>query len=158
MAFHDLSMTSIRGDGVNFSTYKGQHCLVVNVASECGMTRQYEGLQELQNDFASKGFTVLGFPCNQFGEQEPGTDAQICDFAETRYAVDFPMFSKVEVNGDAACELFRLLKSSKARPDGVEDIAWNFTKFLLDGDGNVIERFEPRVTPAQISERLEALL
>ena len=158
MAFHDLSMRSIGGEVVDFGTYKGKFCLAVNVASECGLTPQYRGLQELQNNFREKGFTVLGFPCNQFGEQEPGSDDEICEFATSRYDVDFPLFAKVEVNGSGACELYQLLKAIKPRRDGNPDIAWNFTKFLVDGGGNVIERFEPRVTAEMIAARLDALL
>ncbi|MYD43840.1 MAG: glutathione peroxidase [Gammaproteobacteria bacterium] len=158
MGFHQYKMKGIDGTDVAFDQYQGKHCLVVNVASECGMTPQYEGLQRLQSNNAEKGFTVLGFPCNQFGEQEPGTDAEICDFAQSRYNATFPMFSKVEVRGDNACALYQWLTSQKARPDGKPNVAWNFTKFLIDPDGNVVERFEPRVTPEEIGSRLRELL
>lgn len=158
MAFHDVCMRSITGEAVDFSTFKGNYCLAVNVASDCGFTPQYRGLQELQTEFQERGFTVLGFPCNQFGEQEPGSDDEICEFATTQFNVDFPMFSKVEVNGPGTCELYAWLKSAKPRASGKQDIAWNFTKFLVDGEGTVVERFEPRTTPSEIAKTLESLL
>lgn len=115
------------------------------------MTPQYAGLRTLEE---SGAVAVLGFPCNQFGRQEPGTDEEILDFAQSRYDANFQMFAKVEVNGPGACDLYRYLKSAQPRPDGQEDVAWNFTKFLVDGDGEVIARYEPGVTPAAIADDL----
>ena len=158
MSFHDLTMKAIDGTDVSFNQFKGKHCLVVNVASECGFTKQYAGLEKIHADNSDKGFTVLGFPCNQFGEQEPGTDAQICDFAQSQYGATFPMFSKIEVRGDNACELYQWLTSQKSRPNGKPNVGWNFTKFLVDGDGNVLDRFEPQVTPEEIAQKLDAVL
>ena len=118
------------------------------------MTPQYAGLRTLHETNKTRGFTVLGFPCNQFGAQEPGTDEEIHEFARSRYEVEFPMFSKVEVNGDGACPLYTLLTSAIANPDGKPDVMWNFTKFLIDREGAVVERFEPGVSPEQIAEKL----
>jgi glutathione peroxidase len=112
----------------------------------------------LQEQFGPRGFTVLGFPCNQFGQQEPGTDAEVLEFARTTYDVNFPLFSKVDVNGDTACELFSYLTSQRAQPSGEAAIAWNFTKFLVARDGQVVERFEPMVTPEEIGEVLPKYL
>ena len=125
-AFHDLKMNSITGDPVSFDQYKGQVCLIVNLASQWGLTPQYAGLRALHNDNKDNGFTVLGFPCNQFGEQEPGTDEEILEFAQTNFDANFPMFAKIEVNGDGACELYQELKRQKPG-----DITWNFEKFLV---------------------------
>ena len=141
--FHDLTMKSITGEPVKLSSFKGKTCLVVNVASRCGLTPQYSGLRELQEQNEDRGFTVLGFPCNQFGAQEPGTSEQILDFCESKYDVNFPLFEKVDVNGNAACDLYKLLKTQKSNEDGTSDIQWNFTKFLVDGSGNVVARFGP---------------
>ena len=112
----------------------------------------------MHEDNAKKGFTVLGFPCNQFGAQEPGTNEEILEFAQSKFDVTFPMFSKIEVNGDGACELYQLLTSAISNPEGKPDIAWNFTKFLIDGDGNVVERFEPGTAPEEIAVKLETYL
>ena len=158
MSFHNFKMASIDGADVAFDSFQGKHCLVVNVASRCGLTGQYKGLQALHAEYENQDFTVLGFPCNQFGAQEPGTDAEICDFAESKFSVSFPMFSKIEVNDNGACELYQWLKAEKSRPDGESDIAWNFTKFLINGEGEVLERFEPQVTPAEIGEKIAKIL
>ena len=112
----------------------------------------------MHDDNAEKGFTVLGFPCNQFGGQEPGTNEEILEFAQSKFDVTFPMFSKIEVNGDGACELYQLLTSAISNPEGKPDIAWNFTKFLIDGDGNVVKRFEPAASPAEIAGNLQDYL
>jgi glutathione peroxidase len=156
--FHRLSMTSITGEPVAFERFEGKVCLVVNVASRCGLTPQYAGLAALQERFADRGFTVLGFPCNQFAGQEPGSDAEVCEFAQSRYGATFPMFSKIEVNGDGACELYRLLKAAQANDDGTTDVQWNFTKFLVGRDGAVLARFSPRMTPEDIEKELPAYL
>ena len=158
MSFHDFTMKAIDGSDVSFDSFKGKHCLVVNVASECGLTDQYEGLQNLHSTYGDETFTVMGFPCNQFLEQEPGSDETICEFAQSNYGVTFPLFSKIEVNGDGACELYQWLKETKTRPDGNPKIAWNFTKFLIDGDGNIVERFEPKVTPEEIEKKLQSIV
>ena len=156
--FHDLTMNSITGDPVKLSTFKGQTCLVVNVASRCGLTPQYAGLRDLQEANEDKGFTVLGFPCNQFGAQEPGTSEEILDFCETKFDVNFPLFEKIEVNGSGASELYTLLKSKQPNEDGTTDIQWNFTKFLVDGSGNVVKRYGPRTTPEEIAAELPKYL
>ena len=112
----------------------------------------------MHEDNVGKGFTVLGFPCNQFGAQEPGSDEEILEFAQSKFDVTFPMFSKIEVNGDGACELYQLLTSAISNPEGKPDIAWNFTKFLIDGDGNVVRRFEPATSPEEIAVNLQDYL
>jgi glutathione peroxidase len=151
--FHDLEMTSITGEQVSFDRYRGQLCLVVNVASECGLTPQYAGLRALHDD--SDDLTVLAFPCNQFGKQEPGTDAEILDFATSRFGASFPMFSKVEVNGDGTCELYRMLKEAQPGDGDSADIVWNFAKFLVDGQGTVVARFPPQTTPDEVGKAIE---
>jgi glutathione peroxidase len=157
-AFHELTMQSITGKPVHFRKFRGHHCLVVNVASRCGLTPQYAGLTALQRTFGDRNFLVLGFPCNQFGAQEPGSDAEIAEFACSRYDVDFPMFSKVEVNGTGAAPLFRWLKSEMPDEEGNADIPWNFTKFLVSPEGEVVARYGPRVTPEEIGEALNTML
>lgn len=154
MGFHDLTMDSITGDPVDLGSYRGKTCLVVNVASKCGLTPQYAGLEKLHEDNEARGLMVLGFPCNQFAGQEPGSNEEIQSFCSTNYDVTFPLFSKVEVNGTGTCELYRMLKSAAPNEDGTEDIPWNFTKFLIDGDGNVVRRYGPRTTPEEIAEDL----
>ncbi|MBV1904655.1 MAG: glutathione peroxidase [Pseudomonadales bacterium] len=151
-AFHKLDMADITGEAVKFTEFKGQLCLVVNVASACGLTPQYAGLNALHND--NKNLTVLGFPCNQFGAQEPGSEAEIQDFVQSKFNLNFPLFSKIEVNGENTCALYQFLKSEKTDEEGKADIAWNFTKFLVNGEGQVVERFGPTVTPEQIAEKL----
>lgn len=153
--FHELTMESITGEQVALDQYQGRPCLVVNLASRCGLTPQYTGLKTLQDDGR---VTVLGFPCNQFGGQEPGSSEEILAFATEKYDANFPIFAKVEVNGDGACELYQYLKSQQPRPDGEADIAWNFTKFLVGGDGTVLARYEPQVSPEEIAEDLTARL
>ncbi len=156
--FHDLTMNSIAGAPVKLSTFEGKACLVVNVASKCGLTPQYAGLQTLYEQNKDNGLTVLGFPCNQFGKQEPGTNDQICEFATTKYKATFPMFEKVDVNGDGACDLYKMLKAANVGEEGTADIAWNFAKFLVDGDGKVVARFGPRTTPEEIAQALPSYL
>jgi len=156
--FHDLTMKSLAGEPVKLSTYKGKTCLVVNVASKCGLTPQYAGLRELQEANEDKGFTVLGFPCNQFGAQEPGTEKEIESFCELNYGVKFPLFAKIDVNGDDTAPLYKYLKKTKPGLLGTEAIKWNFTKFLVDRKGNVIERYGSNVEPAAIAPDIEKLL
>jgi glutathione peroxidase len=153
----DFSATSIDGDRVDLSTYDGRVVLVVNTASQCGMTPQYAGLQQLYDDHRDDGLVVLGFPCDQFGHQEPGSEKEIAQFCETSYGVTFPMFAKVDVNGDGAHPLFVWLRSEKAGPRGPE-IEWNFTKFLLGRDGRVIERFGSKTEPADLEPDVEKAL
>jgi glutathione peroxidase len=156
--FNDIKMKSLAGDPVSFSNFKGKVCLVVNVASKCGLTPQYAGLRDLQDDHESEGFTVLGFPCNQFGAQEPGTAEEIQTFCDTKYDVNFPLFEKVDVNGTGTCELYKYLKAEQKDEEGKADIAWNFTKFLVDRSGKVVKRFGPRTTPEEIADVLPEYL
>ncbi|MGA9795857.1 MAG: glutathione peroxidase [Rhizomicrobium sp.] len=154
----DFSAKSITGKDVALADYRGQVLLVVNTASKCGFTPQYEGLQRLYHDLHPRGFSVLGFPCNQFGQQEPGTETQIGEFCATIYGADFPMFAKVEVNGESAHPLYRFLKHEKPGVFGLEGIKWNFTKFLIDREGAVVSRFAPTAKPEGLRAPIEALL
>jgi len=153
----DFTARDVDGQDVDLSSYAGQVVLVVNTASQCGMTPQYAGLQQLFDDKADQGFTVLGFPCDQFGHQEPGSEQEIAQFCETSYGVTFPMFAKIEVNGDDAHPLYQWLRSEKAGPRGC-DIDWNFTKFLLDRDGTVVDRYGPKTEPADMTADIEKVL
>ena len=143
----DFKVKSIAGKEVDLSQYKGKVIVVVNVASECGLTPQYEGLEALYEKYSDKGLTVLGFPCNQFGKQEPGSDAEIAQFCETNYKVKFPMFSKVEVNGEGAAPLYKHLTSLDIKPKGKGQVAWNFEKFVIGKNGEVVARFAPKTEP-----------
>ena len=149
---------AIDGREVTLGDYAGRVLLVVNTASRCGFTGQYEGLEALQQRFAPSGFSVLGFPCNQFAGQEPGSSADIAAFCDTRFHVTFPMFERVEVNGAGAHPLFAWLKASRGVLLGTRAMKWNFTKFLLDRSGAVVERFAPAVAPARLAGRIEAAL
>jgi glutathione peroxidase len=153
----DFSATAIDGQDIDLSTYAGQVVLVVNTASQCGFTPQYQGLQGLQEQYADRGFAVLGFPCDQFGNQEPGDEAQIADFCERNYGVSFPMFSKIEVNGDGAHPLFRWLREEKGGVLG-SAIKWNFTKFLVGRDGQVFRRYPPTTKPEKLTDDIEKAL
>ena len=153
----DFSATAIDGSDTDLSAYDGQVVLVVNTASQCGLTGQYAGLQELHDSYADQGFTVLGFPCNQFGDQEPGDEAEIGAFCERNYGVTFPMFAKVDVNGEDAHPLFEWLKDEKSGLLGGK-IKWNFTKFLVGRDGQVLERFSPTTEPEKLSDKIEDAL
>jgi len=148
----------IDGSNVTLDAWRGQVLLIVNTASKCGFTPQYEGLEALHQRYAPRGFAVLGFPCNQFGGQEPGDAAEIASFCKLTYAVDFPMFDKVEVNGAKAHPLWQALKTAAPGALGIQAIKWNFTKFLVDRAGHVVERFAPATKPAGIAARIEALL
>jgi glutathione peroxidase len=155
---HDFSVTTADGEPKSLADYAGQTLLIVNVASKCGLTPQYTGLEELQKTLGGQGLQVLGFPSNQFGAQEPGSDAEIQEFCSTTYGVSFPVFSKIEVNGDAADPLYSYLRA-EAPGDGPDDsIPWNFTKFLVSGDGSVVKRFAPTQTPEEISAEIAAAL
>ena len=153
----DFSARSLDGQDVDLSAYDGQVLLVVNTASQCGFTPQYKGLQQLHDDFAPQGFTVLGFPCDQFGNQEFSDDAEIATFCEKNFGVTFPMFSKVDVNGAEAHPLFRWLRTQKGGLLG-DKIRWNFTKFLVAKDGRVIGRYGPTTTPEKITADIERAL
>ncbi len=154
----DFDAETIAGAPIALSAYRGKVALVVNVASQCGMTPQYRGLQQLYERYRARGFVVLGFPCNQFGAQEPGGNDEIAQFCETRYGVSFPMFAKIDVNGDSTHPLFKFLKERKPGTLGTESIKWNFTKFLVDRDGNVVERYSARTEPESIAADIERLL
>ncbi|MEP9362916.1 glutathione peroxidase [Nocardioides sp. CN2-186] len=152
-----FSATSIDGTDVDLSAYDGEVLLIVNTASQCGFTPQYQGLQKLQDEYAGLGFSVLGFPCDQFGGQEPGEDAEIAGFCERNFGVTFPLFSKVDVNGDRAHPVFRWLRSQKGGLLG-NKIKWNFTKFLVARDGTVIQRYAPTTKPEKIAGDIQAAL
>ena len=177
MSTHDFTATTADGGTRSLKDYEGQVLLVVNVASKCGLTPQYEGLEALYRDKKDKGLQILGFPCNQFGGQEPGTAEEIAEFCNVNFDVTFPIFAKVEVNGENADPLFSYLRSEapgefgpdsgflydhikKSRPEaiGTDEVKWNFTKFLVGRDGAVIKRYEPTVTPEEISADLESVL
>lgn len=154
---HDFKATSIDGTEVDLASYAGTVVLVVNTASECGFTPQYAGLQQLHVEYADRGFAVLGFPCDQFGHQEPGDDAQIAGFCERNFGVTFPMFAKVDVHGDDAHPLFEWIES-QGDPERAPSIKWNFTKFLLDADGRLVRRYGSTTEPASITSDIEAAL
>ena len=154
----DFTATSIDGHETHLSAYEGQVVLVVNTASQCGLTSQYAGLQELHDTYAERGFTVLGFPCDQFGNQEPGDEAEIASFCERNYGVSFPMFAKIDVNGDDAHPLYSWLRDEKSGLLPGDGIKWNFTKFLIGRDGRVIKRFSPTTEPAKLGDTIESAL
>ena len=155
---YDFDAKSIDGDTQSLKAYAGKALLVVNVASKCGFTPQYEGLEALYRKYAPQGFAVLGFPCDQFGHQEPGSDAEIASFCSTSYDVTFPMFSKIEVNGDNAHPLYKFLKQQAPGLLGTEAIKWNFTKFLIGPEGAVLKRYAPTDTPESIGADLDSML
>jgi glutathione peroxidase len=154
----DFSATDIDGQPQALAQYAGKVLLVVNVASKCGFTPQYAGLQQLWHEYRGRGFVVLGFPCDQFGHQEPGDESEIRDFCSLNFDVDFPMFSKVEVNGAAAHPLWKWLKDEKGGILGIDAIKWNFTKFLVGRDGRVLRRYAPTETPQSLKADIEAAL
>ena len=177
---YDFSAETNKGEELNFSQYKGKVLLIVNTASKCGFTPQYDGLEALYQKYGDQGFVVVGFPCDQFGHQEPGTDEEIVEFCKLNYGVTFPLMAKSDVNGENANEIFKWLYAekpfagfgdsdtgkfmdgmlSRQNPDYASnpDIKWNFTKFLLDRKGRVVARFEPVVTPQELESEIEALL
>ncbi len=155
---YGFAAKSIDGREVSLGDWRDKVLLIVNTASKCGFTPQYEGLEALQKKYGPQGFSVLGFPCNQFGSQEPGDEAEIANFCKLTYDVDFPMFAKVDVNGDAAHPLFKALKKAAPGLLGSEGIKWNFTKFLIDRKGEVVERFAPTTKPEALSGEIEKLL
>jgi glutathione peroxidase len=155
---HDFNATSLDGKPVPLKEFAGKVMLIVNTASKCGFTPQYEGLEALYQKYRDRGLVVLGFPCNQFGAQEPGSAAEIGSFCEKNYGVSFPMFEKIDVNGDATHPLYQWLKKRARGLLGSERIKWNFTKFLLDRQGNPIERYAPVKKPEDLAKDIEALL
>ena len=155
---YDFSVKDIHGKSVKLDRYKGKVLLVVNTASKCGFTPQYKGLEALHQKYNGKGLEILGFPCNQFGAQEPGTAKEIESFCEINYGVTFPLFAKIDVNGKDAAPLYQHLKAAKPGLLGSEAIKWNFTKFLVDREGNVVERYAPKDEPASIAPDIEKLL
>lgn len=157
-SIHDLSARAIDGVDRSLGDFRGQVLLIVNVASRCGFTPQYTGLEALQRKYAERGFAVLGFPCDQFGHQEPGNEEEIRNFCKLNYDVTFPMFAKVEVNGDGAHPLFVQLKSAAKGVLGTEGIKWNFTKFLINREGQVVRRYAPTDKPESLERDIEALL
>jgi glutathione peroxidase len=156
-SIYDFSATSLAGEDTPLKRFEGKVLLIVNTASACGFTPQYKGLEALQQNFGARGFSVLGFPCNQFGRQEPGNAAEIGQFCSSNYAVSFPMFDKIDVNGDKAHPLYQYLKGEKSGLLG-SSIKWNFTKFLIDRSGKVAGRYAPTTTPEALTNDIEALL
>ena len=156
-SIYDFSARTLAGHDVSMKQFEGEVLLIVNTASACGFTPQYKGLQQIHELYAPRGFAVLGFPCNQFGGQEPGNAEEIGAFCETQYQVSFLMFDKVDVNGTHAHPLYNFLKSEKSGLLG-QAIKWNFTKFLIDRTGQVVGRFAPTTTPDSLKEKIEALL
>ncbi|GMA51501.1 glutathione peroxidase [Alicyclobacillus contaminans] len=157
MSVYDFHVTDMDGHDISLDKYRGQVLLIVNTASQCGFTPQYEGLQSLYETYKDRGFSVLGFPCNQFGHQEPGTEAEIREFCSTRFRVTFPLFAKIDVNGKNAHPLYQYLKQSQR---GVLSgaIKWNFTKFLINRQGVPVQRFAPATPPEQLIRPIEELL
>jgi glutathione peroxidase len=155
---YDFSATTLTGDAQPLSTYRDTVLLIVNTASECGFTPQYAGLEALYKKFKDQGFSVLGFPCNQFGGQEPGDEQAIGAFCSSHYGVTFPMFAKIDVNGEGAHPLFRYLQQEKPGLLGSEAIKWNFTKFLVDRHGHVVDRFAPSTKPESLEDPIRRLL
>lgn len=155
---YDFPVMTASGETKTLSEYRGQVMLIVNTASKCGFTPQYAGLESLFRKYASQGFVVLGFPCNQFGAQEPGDISEIQTFCSLTYDVSFPLFAKINVNGDDAAPLYKYLKSAAPGLLGTEAIKWNFTKFLIDRDGNLLDRYAPTTTPESLECVIEATL
>jgi len=157
MNFYDLTVNDAKGNPVKLSEYKGKTLLIVNTATGCGFTPQYSGLQELYDLYKDKDFEILDFPCNQFGNQAPGTNDEISTFCTSNYNTTFRLFAKIDVNGENESPLFTFLKGQKKGLVG-SDIKWNFTKFLVDKDGNVVSRFAPLTTPASMKQEISKLL
>ena len=158
MSVYDYSAKTLDGQDTSLADYRGQVLLIVNTASKCGFTPQYEGLEALYRDYKDKGFTVLAFPCNQFGAQEPGNAEEIANFCSLTYDVTFPVLAKIDVNGPSAHPLYAYLKHEQKGLLGTEAIKWNFTKFLIGRDGEVVERFAPTTKPEDLKQAVEALL
>ncbi len=157
-SIYDVSATGIDGNLLSLSTYKDKVLLIVNTASQCGFTPQYQGLQALYDQYADRGLVVLGFPCNQFGGQEPGDSDQIQSFCETNFGVSFPLFQKIEVNGSSIHPLYQYLTKAVPGIFGTEGIKWNFTKFLVDRSGKVVKRYPSTAKPEDLAKDIQALL
>jgi glutathione peroxidase len=157
-SIHDFTVRTIAGQPQALADYVGKVLLIVNVASRCGFTPQYAGLEALYRQYGERGLVVLGFPCDQFGHQEPGSEAEIKEFCDLNYEVSFPLFAKIKVNGDDAEPLYQHLKAEEKGFLGSEFIKWNFTKFLIDGRGHVVKRYAPTATPESLAPDIEALL
>lgn len=155
---YDFTAKSIAGKDVKLSEFKGKVLLIVNVASHCGFTPQYKGLEDLYRKYNSRGMEILGFPCNQFGEQEPGGEDEIKSYCETNFGVSFPLFSKIEVNGANAHPLYQFLKRERRGIFCTKSIKWNFTKFLVDRHGNIVDRVSPKTKPESLTLKIESLL
>lgn len=158
MSIYDIEVQTITGETKSLSDYKGKALLIVNTASACGLTPHYKGLQSLYEQYQEKGLVVLGFPCNQFAGQEPGTNEEIQSFCELNYNVTFPMFAKVDVKGENAHPLFTYLLSHTPEPYATNDIEWNFVKFLVDAQGNVVKQYSARTEPSDIAADIEAVI
>ena len=158
MSIYDFNAINIQGDEVSLADYQNKVVLIVNTASKCGYTPQLEGLETLYNELNDEGFVVLGFPCNQFGKQDPNSNSQIKEFCQLNYGVSFPMFSKIEVNGESTHPLFRYLKRNARGILGSQSIKWNFTKFLVNQNGNVVKRYASKTTPEELKDDINALL
>ncbi len=155
---YDFDVATIDGQRQRLDAYRGHVLLIVNVASRCGFTPQYTGLEELYRKYHERGFTVLGFPCDQFGHQEPGDETEIKEFCRLTYDVTFPLFAKIDVNGPHADPLYNYLKSARRGLLGTKGVKWNFTKFLVDREGSVVRRFGPLIKPERIESRIQRLL
>ncbi|MDP3507471.1 MAG: glutathione peroxidase [Candidatus Melainabacteria bacterium] len=155
---YEYTAKALDGSEIKLEQYKGNVMLIVNTASKCGFTSQFAGLEKLHKEYSNRGLSLLGFPCNQFGAQEPGDSTEIGAFCQKNYGVDFQMFDKIEVNGEHAHPLYKYLTDKVPGLLGFKDIKWNFTKFLVDRDGNVVKRYAPNVEPADISADIEKLL
>lgn len=158
MSIYEFSATNINGHEINLADYQGKVMLIVNTASKCGFTPQFEGLESLHGELESEGLAILGFPCNQFGSQDPGGDGQIQEFCQLNYGVSFPMFSKIDVNGGDAHPLFSYLKKEARGVLGSKTIKWNFTKFLVSREGDVVARYAPNHKPEDIKADIQKLL
>jgi glutathione peroxidase len=154
----DFSCTTSSGEEMSLEDYRGKVLLVVNTASKCGFTPQFAGLEEMYEKYREHGLEILGFPCNQFGKQDPGSNDEITEFCQLNYGVSFPMLGKIEVNGKSADPLYKHLKKAAPGALGTRGIKWNFTKFLINRDGEVLKRFSPATTPAQIEKEIKQLL
>ena len=157
-SIYDYKVDDSQKNPVSLSDYKGKTLLIVNVASRCGLTPQYKGLQELYSKYSNKDFEILAFPCNQFGAQEPGSNEEIKEFCDINFNVSFKIFDKINVNGSSASPLFKHLKNEAKGVMGSEAIKWNFTKFLIDNNGSVIKRYSPQTTPDKIDQDLSKIL
>jgi glutathione peroxidase len=155
---YGFKVKDIHGKSVNLDVYKGKVLLIVNTASQCGFTPQYKGLEKLYEKYRARGLEILGFPCNQFGAQEPGTEEEIESFCEVNYGVTFPLFAKIDVNGKDTAPLYQYLKKAKPGLLGSEAIKWNFTKFLVDRQGRVVERYAPNAEPESLADDIEKIL